>query len=335
MNRGDVAQPPKTVVVFGLALALMSCRSNEPAQPTTVVDLPVAVDTRTSLKRAGEKAEGVGRRSEKSRLSKTQTRSCEPDTRGQRTDLALRAKLGHQLDAIWKRERALQTRPEWQAYMPSGEGTAGFKLVSFEMSNGAEAGHYSPKFRCVRLRFLAKEEPSKVVELIQNGWRLARKSVAHPLTGMTKDGSILTVSVSLNQDLLTQVDVALVPKEKVALDMPFGVGRRVLTFFRSQALSAFEYGVYASARPGLKFPGLERAILLIDMDEKLVTNRLQESGFVKQERGEDLFLKENETYTFRRYAKAHLSLSWQLRLKKDELQPLLIQYQDLPSKTSP
>ena len=334
MNLSDGARRLNILVMFGFVLGLASCRSSEPTQTVKATDRPVRAETAESLQRLAKKPEDDVKRAGKGAPAKRTPGACAPDTRGQRTDAALRAKLGNKLDAIWARERALTTRPEWEAFMPSGEGSSDLKLVSLEMSNRAQAGHYLPKFNCVRIRFLAKQEPQRVSGMLTKGWGLAIPKKGGSLTGTTKDGSAISVSVGLNQDLLTQVDVALVPKSKLALTMPFGEGSDLLRFFRSQTLSAFEYGVYASARPGLKFPGLERAILLVGMDEKSVADRLNHSGFTKQERGEDLYVKDSETYTFRRYSKAYLSLFWQLRLTKDELRPLLLKSKASPRPTA-
>ena len=250
--------------------------------------------------------------------------TCTPDTRGQRMDEKLRDQLGDKLEHIWARESALITRAEWQPFMPTGDGSSELKLVSFEISNAAAAGHYLPDFKCVRLRFLSKEKPKMLSKTLERGWRLKPSQRQSLLTGQMNNGAKLDVHIGLNQDLLTQVDVAAVPKGKIPIDMPLSKHHGLFNEFRAKNLVGFEYGIYASARPGLKFPGLERAILLIDESAEEAAHALEDSGFLKQERGEDLYQKDFETYTFRSYAKTHLSLFWQLRLTKDALKSHLI-----------
>lgn len=311
---------PSLVLILMLCLSFQACSKPDNRIEGKKVASSPTKDTvgKPPIRQSPQKATG------QPVLGNPSSPSCVPDDRGRRSNSTAQDKLGDRLVRIWVRESALITREEWRPYMPSGEGTSEFKLVSFEVSNASAAGKLAPNFRCVRMRFLAKSNPAIVRKLLQDGWQLKAVESAETLIGENKIGR-LTVSIGLNQDLLTQVDVALLPEAPIPASFPFGGKRPLLEASRRQASNAFEYGIYASGKPGLKFPGLERAIVLIKDDEDAVRHVLEEDEYLLQERGEDLFVKDFETYTFRRYAKDNLALFWQLRMTQAELDPFLIQ----------
>ena len=149
------------LALIGGALTFLSCKTEAPAPKHKPSDNSKSSSTTEHKQRTDTNSAQNKTRSAKDRGTQKSAGVCKPDTRGRRNDLALRAKLGNQLDRIWARERALVIRKDWQPFMPSGDGTADLKLISFEMANRAEAGHHLPNFKCVRLRFWVSENRSQ------------------------------------------------------------------------------------------------------------------------------------------------------------------------------
>lgn len=319
------------IVVMPICVA---CQQRSSPVPRSAVGQVVDQDT-LPMPKVGSVANKAVPHKTRTKLSRQKADlSCAPDVVGSRADNGLRDKIKDKLAKIWAREVALVTRAEWAPFMPTGDASTVFKLVSFEVSNQSAAGHFHPGFKCIRMRFLANTAPSATVTLIENGWQVKQTSKSLELEGRTNRGR-WRVSVGLNRDLVTQVDVSLVPADTLDLNFPFAQNRTLLESFRQQSLAGFEYGVFASAQPGLKFPGLERAVLVVKGEESDTKRRFEAAGFKKQEKGQDYYQNEHESYTYRRYSPVNLAIFWQLRLTPEKLSPYTIAPRKRNAKPSP
>jgi hypothetical protein len=109
----------------------------------------------------------------------------------------------------------------------------------------------------------------------------------------------------------------------VSHQLPFGAHSPILTWLRSESVKAFEYGLYVSGRRGLKFPGLERAVLVTTLNHAQLEARLKSAQFSPDEKDKKVYVNGARTVTSRSYTKGFLSVFWQSRLTVENTTPRL------------
>ncbi len=240
--------------------------------------------------------------------------TCQVDTAGLVQSTGDSKRLGKVRRQSWRREESLKLSPDRLALLPSLETIPQIKMVSFEVSAGSSGGHPKPGFECIRWRLLSEAGPANTKDAVRKSFGLAIRENG-VFEGTVPVGT-LQVSVGTNGRDVTQIDFALVPKLAVPTNFSFGVESPLLTWLRGQSMSGFEYGVYISGRKGLKFPGLERAVVLTGVERVLLERKLGGLGFVVDEKHPHVFVNSTRTVTSRRYEQSQLSVFWQSRLNQ-------------------
>ena len=240
--------------------------------------------------------------------------TCAADTTGLVTPSLSSERLKEVRSRAWSRERTLKLKPEWWALIPSLDAIPNTKIVSFEISVGASAGHLKAGFECIRWRILSAEDVVSIKQRLTKA--LGLKSIsAGGLTGSVSVGT-LSVNMGVNGQDVTQVDFALVPKSKIAPTLPFGAHSPLVTWLRTHSVSGFEYGLYVSGRKGLMFPGFERAIVLTRLTPSDLESQLKVQSYVADEANPSVYVHDTRTVTSRRYEPKTLSVFWQRRLNQ-------------------
>ena len=124
----------------------------------------------------------------------------------------------------------------------------------------------------------------------------------------------MTVNVGMNEQAVTQVDFSLVPHQALPLELPYADEVPLVKWLKSFRVVGFEYGMYISGRKGLRFPGLKRTVMVVDVSQDVVDSQFKTLGFVRDKGDGRVFTKGSQTVTTRRYSGQQLSVSWQHRL---------------------
>lgn len=212
----------------------------------------------------------------------------------------------------WAREQGLILNPDWLALLPSLDQIPNSKVVSFEISAGALGGHLKPGMECVRWRLLSRDDVTKAKADMLRAFTLSltpRGTFFGPI-----DLGTLEVNVGTNGQSVTQLDFALVPRTSLPPQITFGEQSPTLMWLRSHPVKAFEYGLYVSGRRGLKFPGLERVVLVADIQHEQLESKLKSAQFSSDSKDKRVYVNEGRTVTARSYNAGFLSVFWQSRL---------------------
>ena len=116
------------------------------------------------------------------------------------------------------------------------------------------------------------------------------------------------------EQAVTQFDFSLVPNQALPLDLAYADEVPLVQWLKSFRVVGFEYGIYISGRKGLRYPGLRRTVMVVDVSQDVVDSQLRTLGFVRDEGDKRVFTKGSQTITTRGYLGQPLSVSWQHRL---------------------
>ena len=245
------------------------------------------------------------------------TGSCPVDTRGVVGPSRLSQVRSKIRRRAWHRERSLSLGAHFRSILPDILTPKHSKLVSFEVYRHARSGRFLKNYQCVRWRILS--------DLSMKGV-LAELNASHVLTTVkpnlikaTLPQGVLMLNVGVNEQAVTQVDFSLVPHQVLPAELLYAEDVPLVQWLKSFSVVGFEYGLYISGRKGLRFPGLKRTVMVVDVDLKTVESQLQVLGFTRNEADRRAFVHGSQAVTTRSYSGQGLSVSWQYRLPMEAM----------------
>ena len=237
---------------------------------------------------------------------------CPVDTRGTvRPGQLSQARSTARLRA-WGRERSLSLSANWLSLLPNIEPLKQKKVVSLEIYRGARSGRIEKDYQCLRWRVLSGRTSPEVLAELNALFKLT--AVTPSLFQANLMEGVMRLNVGMNEQAVTQLDFSLVPNQALPLDLAYADEVPLVQWLKSFRVVGFEYGIYISGRKGLRYPGLRRTVMVVDVSQDVVDSQLRKLGFVRDKGDKRVFTKGSQTVTSRGYLGQPLSVSWQHRL---------------------